>query len=602
MQNKIAVYRKISIVLLVVLMMTSLLVGCGGGSDEDTQVVNRLFFVQDGSLMMYEPSYETPKAVAKLDSTIDSVYIKSDYSELYYVVFSEEGYRDIYYVNLAEAGDELKEPIKIANDVDAYTAVYEDDKYLLYEKDTKLYVAEGSESKRITSNESTYYYSNGQVMYITADDGCDAYVVSLDNLDEQKLIASLVDYVVYNSDDFSELIYATLVLDENQDFEYTLYDYRNGESNLISEHVGYFSANKDGFVVYGKLEGDSFENSNMLYSIVSDELLESDSKAVAPSYDDYYITIEENGYKYETFDNDAYDEAYAEYNDVLFRNNLRERYKETPIPVTDYSLYSLKDGKSKKILEDVDSYYAYGDWFYITQHPWGGNKKLVDISELADEQDIYNYVYSDYMDFPFYTIFDNEHLTRIIDIKASENQSFSGMECINGDLYFGIYKYNEIEDSSDITLYMAEYNGSEEAKLTEIMKCDQWLTLEDKLFCFTDLDYNNLGDMYDIVNGKPIKVDEDVCADATFIGKVKEGVYAYAKEGFKGEGTMYLYENGKSTRVGDNVDSYIDIDGKIYYIKDKDGILGDLYCFDGTESTLVTSGIEKQDYFYLYFI
>ena len=590
--------KRIVAVMLAIMLVMSLFAGCGPKASEEETHEN-VFFAKDGILMMYEPGLEAAKEVVEFTGTLHDFFASDDLSEIYFMSSVDDFACDIYYVDMTAYNGQLTEPVKIANDAENY-ALYEDG-YLFYQKGSKLYLCKNGESQRICTDATYYYYEDDKILYIADDLDATAYVISLDHLDAKKKIATGMDNLIYNNDDFSKVIYESIV-EGDQYHAYNLYEYANGDSKLIAKEIYSYSIDDDGTLYYGVSTNDEEIKSRTLYDYVNDDC--DDSDATEPVYSDYYITIEENGYAYETIDTERYDADYAAYSDALFREHLRERLKEADDPLAHCDVYLYKNGKSELVASDAENFYTFYDTLFVVPMHDYTEVKAANLSELESEDDLYDILNSVDKDYTIYISQDGRNLDKLIDIRPSMNEVLAGLEKVGEDWYVGLYTGDDYDYEGTITLYKAELKAGRDANLREIDEVDHWFTAGDRLFYFKDLDNESIGDFYTVEGLKPVKIDEDVCDDYDFIGKVKDDAYAYAKEGFKGEGTMYIYENGKSVRVADDVYEYAALADRLLYIKYKGDSLGDLCVWDGNESKVIETDISVFGFGYksLYFI
>ena len=452
-----------------------------------------------------------------------------------------------------------EDPIKLDNSVWQYHVLEQNKVLYIKSGNNTLYINDKKGNKeKIASHVEDYHIDKDEknIVWIEAEDGSYAiYQQDLALKKEKKALAANVSFF-----DISENLKQIAVVEED-----TLYVIRNfDDKKKIASHVSGIVSNSEqtGSICYIKVPDRVLTGAD----IVEDDCLESDVNIKEPYYDNYIVQrAEKNEYtgryeRVEAFDQDAYDQAWEQYEAKENRDKIREELKELELGSYIKELYCFRNGKE----ELVEKFYAEQVYDYGTEgkknEVFAFNRyrmeevpqiKMSEIESFSDLADLYYENLNNVKESCIYT--EKKVIT------LSENLEYAVALEPEKKIGYGLKaETSEEEVTRTYTLMSFQIGESSDGSckiVAENVDSIQMLT-EGKIYYLTDVN-ESAGELY--CNGE--HVDSDV-----FVGSlenVKDGVaYAVDYDGNKGRATLKLYNGKENRKIADDVYAYHVFDEK----------------------------------------
>lgn len=492
-------------------------------------------------------------------------YVKVEYSkDGKYIFYPTEVTRESntvypeYCLNMQKVGKE-DDPIKLDNSVWQYHVLEQNKVVYIKSGNNTLYINDKKGNKeKIASHVEDYHIDKDEknIVWIEAEDGSYAiYQQDLALKKEKKALAANVNFY-----DISENLKQIAVVEED-----TLYVIRNfDDKKKIASHVSGIVSNSEqtGSICYIKVPDRALTGAD----IVEDDCLESDANIKEPYYDQYIVQrAEKNEYtgryeRVEAFDQEAYDQAWEQYEAKENRDKIRKELKEFAFGAYMKELYCFRNGKE----ELVEEFYAEQVYDYGTEGKKNGvfafNRyrmeevpqiKMSEIESFSDLADLYYEKLNNVKETCVYT--EKKVIT------LAENLEYAVALEPEKKIGYGLKaETSEEEVTRTYTLMSFQIGeGSDGACKTvaEDMDSIQMIT-DGKIYYLADVNESE-GELY--CNEE--HVDSDV-----FVGSlenVKDGVaYAVDYDGNKGRATLKLYNGKENRKIADDVYAYHVFDEK----------------------------------------
>ena len=554
-------------------------------------------YLKDGGVNQADLEHQRKKTVkysgdyGEKDNNPDA-YVKVEYSgDGKYIFYPTEVTRESdtvypeYCLNMQKVGKE-DDPIKLDNSVWRYHVLEQNKVLYIKSGNNTLYINDKKGNKeKIASHVEDYHIDKDEknIVWIESEDGVYAiYQQDLALKREKKALATNVNFY-----DISENLKQIAVVEED-----TLYVIKNfDDKKKIASNVSGIVSNSEqtGSICYIKVPDRVLTGAD----IVEDDCLESDANIQEPYYDSYIVQrAEKNEFtgryeRVESFDQDAYDQAWEQYEAKENRNEMREGLKELEFGAYMKELYCFRNGKE----ELVEEFYAERVYDYGTEAKKDGvfafNRyrmeevpqiKMSEIESFSDLADLYIQNLNNVKETCVYTekkvITLAEKLEYAVALEPEKKIGY-GLKA----------ETSEEEVTRTYTLMSFQIGEGSDGSckiVAEGMDSIQMLT-EGKIYYLTDVN-ESAGELY--CNEEHI--DSDV-----FVGSlenVKDGAaYAVDYDSNKGRATLKLY-NGKEDRtIADDVYAYHVFDEKniavlVDYSLDRKE--GDLKYYSGKDKLL----------------
>lgn len=492
-------------------------------------------------------------------------YVKVKYSKdgkyIFYpteVIREDDTFYPEYCLNMQKVGKE-EDPIKLDNSVWQYHVLEQNKVVYIKSGNNTLYINDKKGHKeKIASHVESYQIDKDEknIVWIEFEDGSYAiYQQDLALKKEKKELAANVSFY-----DISENLKQIAVVEED-----TLYVIKNfGDKKKISSNVSGIISNseKTGSVCYCKVPDRALTG----VDIVEDDCLESDVTIKEPEYDNFIVQrAEKNEYtgryeRVEAFDQDAYNQAWEQYEAKENRDKMREDLKELEFGAYVKELYCFRDGKEELVEEFcAEQVYDYGteakkngifafNRYRMEEVP---QIKMSEIESFSDLADLY---YENLKKVKETCIYTEKKV-----ITLAENLEYAVALEPEKKVGYGLKaETSEEEETRTYTLMSFQTGESADGScriVAEDVDSIQMLT-EGKIYYLTDVNESE-GELY---------CNEDYVDSDVFVGslkEVKDGVaYAVDYDSNKGRATLKLYNGKEDRKIADDVYAYHVFDEK----------------------------------------
>ncbi len=523
---------------------------------------DNLFWLGDteGSSASGRPLYFRPANDPKADETeiYDEVYsyvvLKDNKTVLYMTAESYEDGTvtgDLYRYTLSNGKAE-----RIARDIANFSASDDGENYLLADADENYTLRRGDDETELPENSYPIYVSDDgdELYYVTTeiDDGDVSTLYFLKGDDKAKKIATNVSLLTYPEEDagFYYLVY--------QSTKYTLADFL--EDDMKDADAASLEAPTAPTVP----SWDAYDTWDA-YDAAWDAYLD----AYSQYYDDY----------------DAYTKAKNERAD---RDELRNDAQATTMNINTATLYYRADGKSTEVTSGIfNPLYTTGasDVIVYTMSE-GKDLPKVKISTLTDVDDL---------DYQANLALENSSSS----YTAVKGKAYLLCQDVVADaqvtddetVYYTVAIQPETQPEENVatyniyTLYKAKATDGTNATQVDSEVANYFTILGNHVLYgkekITDDSYNSYYDYY--IDGKLVG---KTCYTWEVSDEEEPRIAVLAEyDEDKEEGVLYLYANGESEKVDDDVHQFIwTAQGKLLYLKDYDNGSGTLCVYENGES------------------
>ena len=518
-----------------------------------------------GEPVEYSAKYGSDDIYASYTATVQ---YSEDGKYIFYPTELESGAEGLNYrLNMQKVG-KSEDPVRIDNSVSSYTVL--DDNRVAYIKagNNTLYINDRKDNKeKISSDVIAYYVDDDQKNIVcvqtTSDGGYSVYQQPLNLKQDKKELADDVDSYNIVAGDLDQI---TVMTDD------VLYLIRNfGEKEKISSGVNYVTTNNtETDTVYYVKEA---ETPVMAADLVEDDCAEADAAMQEPVYDNYQTEkVQKNDAtnqyeKVSVTDYEAYDEAYAQYQAKLNRDEMRESLGNYEISNQLRELYCYKDGKEVKVDGAFTGAISYDDAESIIFNRYNlENIPKIKLSEISSAGEVESRYYESLEDSAETCIYSGNEVIVLNEVLDS---GFTVDE--DGKIGYGIKigttltnsedgdaSESYTEETGESTLYSFALEGNSAGKCTVVAENVESIerVKDGDVYYLTDME-NESGELY--CN------DEDVDSDVkTGSLTFKDGVVFYAVDydSVKSRATLKMYNGKTDVTIADDVFSYKVFDKK----------------------------------------
>lgn len=562
------------------------------------------YATEDGELMSLKKLKSGADTVELTDEGVSSLWISKDGKYIYFIEededFSNSDFGALYRMETAKLGKKGAEPEKISAEVQRRNIAILDSGEAVYLKgtdgDMQLRFYNGKDSFKLASGVSSFVLNEKRThAYFVETDPNDSYTMTLyrvelkqDSKKEKLLSGADTIYSAYSDD---MLVYGKYT--DEADGLMDIYVAKPGEKGekVLDDVANVFNVDTTGGKVsFSFMTGQTEEHT--LYDFVTDQMASSDANEREPDADDYSKYYQYSyGWGWWGTDWDAYNAALEVWYEVRNRINIREDLMDTEYDITTYTLSFYDSGKVTKLAEGIDSSYINSDAeskVYLYSKTSRKTGTVADVSELGYYSEIY-----DLLDSGERQWYQNVGGTeREMDI--DDTAYIDDFSVLNGKEAIVV-----VDDGEEMVIRSYEL-GKNGLSFTGTVTDDEFGSLmfrEDKngndaLYYFTDMNKDKTaGELIRYVDGKKETVAKDaervMILEDGAVFKVEDGDYD-SRSGVY-EGTLYAIQNGKSTKIDDEVWQYqvtFMNAKKVVYISD-----GDLYVWNGSEREKIASDV-----------
>lgn len=582
--KKPVVFVGIGVAVIAVIAVLALLFGGRGGSSN----ANYTMYIKDGEAFYNDFSRKGAQQITSdlfsfefdNDDISDSTYylgayfyLSSDGKRIFYadkINYYDDG-PTLYYKNINNSKDE---PVKVDSDVFDYWL--NDNETVItylkgYDGDLYQYTIKSGEKEKIGSDVRNYYVSaDGKKIIYNDYDG--SIYLKYSGKDKEK-IDSDTRSLSYVSEDLKTLIYmkddALYIKEEGKE-----------KAKIASNVYEVLRAYDSGKVYY--IKSDSAEVT--LADYVEDDYKDIDAGITQPEYPSYpswwdYDTDAQWQAALAEYEKAyaAYEEAYYAYWDKVDRDYLRDELAGRTMSQYSYTL-CYYDGKEETVLTDSFEEYSYSiasdtpEMVYTAFNQSEFNKiKLSEIYSVYDVQEmVENALYSSSSVYVAIGAASTE---------IEQEQVSSVRISPDGKT---IYFIDEEPEDEYGDLYRITVSGGKVDKTelydNDVYRYNMRFLSNDKFMYFKDYK-DSTGEMY--INKNNVDFDVNVY-NVTYYGDLDKVVYYTDWNYNKYNGTLKVYENGKSNKIADDVHTAeILPNGNMLYIYDfsTNSYKGDLYLY-----------------------
>ena len=571
----------------------NLLYGNTSGMVKITDDGNRIFYPDRNAIYYKNPNDQKGEAT-KVASDIYSYDIDAGGNN---VLYRTDG-NDLYKYSVS-ADDKSK----VGSDVDRYSCSADLSKIAFITNDRSLYVKYGEDDKvKVDSEVSSWYVSEDYNTFVYIKEGS-LYKKTV-STDEKEKIASDVNAVEGVYFDGGVKVYYTKKVENTINFWDVVTDDLADSDAKMTEPV---SPEYPEYPTRGEYPDYpySFEYDNDEEYKKAKEEYEKKKKEVDDAYEKAREEYDKAVDEYEVA-SDKYWEDYSAYNAKLSRDELREKLKKETTTTTTYSLYFYNGTEETKLCDNVSNNSATGRCLTAAKSPVIVYKQLPDaavpvkvkMSEINSVYDVENAISSssgsedvetkmfiaseatanevtvaDISDYRltddgstiYYTIADSDSSEYSDLYKATvSGGALSGETEIDKDIvnsYFIIYENKVLyakeydSDNSTVSMYV-------DGTLIDDEIYGAFCIQNDTYYYFTD--YNQTSGKATLMckksGGEAVKIKDDVsefllCVDGSVL-------YMYDYSNSSNRGELYLYRNGNSEKLDDDVTAIVQIYNK----------------------------------------
>lgn len=567
-----------------------------GGTKTSDWEQDFVLYLKDNELTMakkgkYEPIIVGDRMFADKDGVGNGYHYayslisySPDHNYVYYPQKADGNGCDLYRRKL---GSKKAEEVKIDSQIVEYRVL--DNDRLVYIKDgtdRKLYLYQKGEAEKIASNAGELRVLSDGKYILWQTDG-KLYVQNTNLKSDKVKLDSNVSNIYGVSEDFGTIVY------QKNDNLYVMKGLNESEKIASDVYYVYVYDIDHSMKIYYLKEGG--EKSLSYYDLIADDLRVQDQQIGEPRIEDYQrVTYKDSfwGVQEKIEVDDDYYEELDKYQQKQARDYLRADLENYTIAMSEWDIYYYEDasGESNKVLtvsmqaEEMQC----GSMGTNTALLYVGNTELetidgVKFSELADIDyyEMYQRI-EDTMKEGRQLLYIENGESHEIDIECGDSYPWIWANeekhmiflCSYGIDYRELYRFDYRQKDASLELITDEFSYVAAYDMDDVC----YVSEDDELY---------YGDE---------KIDEDVYALTVWEGESILYMTDVDKNGE--EGTLHLYQGGKSVEIADDVavDSYGMFDSdKIAFLTDYNfkKYRGDLNVYDGKKVKKIDEDVTK---------
>lgn len=579
-----------------------------GGKDTD-----KLYYLKDNEIMTadgrkYEPieidddfygrDYGEPSLSA---GYIWPIQYTSDGKYIFYEKNYDDGGCDVYY---QKAGDKKAKAQKLDSDIIQYSAISKDKiVYIKGEDSGRLYIASTKDKEKIASDVYSFAVSEDYkyIMWLEWDDDSAKVCVQDTDLKSDKIKIGSATCILDYSPDFSTIVY------RKDDSVYVCKNFKDSEKIASDVEEVYVVGVDDSLELYYT---KSEEGELSAYDLFEDDCAAADAKIVEPEIEDYQtVTYQDSfwGRREVVETDDAYYDAYDAYEDKISRDYLRDALKNETLELGNITVYyyTEKAGEAVEVAsfagETMGTVFGGGEEVPVLCYR-ELDMENVDKPKMSECMEMFEYELIEQLENAMADGLSTKMLVgeSVRKLEGIEEKDISNMFMYlnqkTDEIYIVACK-DKLDENGDYVDYVEElysYPYKNAEAVCELLT-DEFYSVECNveagIYYLCDVDDESYsGDLY--LNGE--QIDSDV---TPYSMEVDGNKAAYLKDAeYNSEGTLYLYQNGKSKEISEDVPSegyrFVE-NGKIAYLTDYNfkRSHGDLKIYNGSKSVDVDSDV-----------
>ncbi|WP_054954847.1 zinc ribbon domain-containing protein [Paenibacillus dakarensis] len=517
------------------------------------------------------------------------VKISEDKSKLFFINrIKNEGTANLYYRDLKKKASSWKDEqaVNLATNISSLEGngftISSTGQEVLYVKRNndeykgKLYLHNLSDETVIDTRVTNYWYADAKsVIYYTKRDDNEEqnlYVVNTSKLDDKIKVDSNVNNIVQFDSSNGNIYYTKNDSSKNVNSQ-TLYskELNEDKEKLISNIDSIVSDIKNKQFYYTVAEEKEFE----LYSLVEDDMAESDGDIAEPLLSDYESLVNtpytdywsgETYYEEELVtDYDSYNIAYDIYSAKMSRDQLRQSLKEESVYDVSLSLYLFSEGKANKV---TDGYYSnsFNDpgvkTIFYSKNERGSMKKLY-LSEIGGAEEVRS-EYEQRLMQSTVTYMSSGQVHDTSFLKEGTAMSMAVLSSDEKQLYF----IESTESNNELVSYeIIDGKPTNRKRLDEDVEYFNYIPTDSTLFYYKEV-HDDAGELYQYADGESKRISIDVkLGYTTYYPEDKTLLYMKDYYDQDGTGDVYRYKNKESVKIaGDAGAYYYNGPTELYYL------------------------------------
>ncbi len=417
------------IVLLAVLLLGAAVGGfflwrglsAGRGLEPDPENYPLFYLTEEGELFCHAPNWNEPvfladgygteeyekyRAVYGASASDDGktiAYLRNYLTEYFDAGEEEQGEVSAgdLYLHREKRGKKDGEDLLVAERV-RHFRLSNDGEMLWYATREGIYAysVKKEESVKLDSQSGYFTHSFGsdRLLYSKmGDEGTDYYVVDFTGKEpEKKKLDSSISQINSVSEDLTCFFYSKYHYDVETETGTTdvYYIGESGEKQkLLSGDIGVTYADAEtGKVIYTERR----ESGITAGEFIQDDMIDIDAVWEEPRTEDFKVTREGFfGGTYTVTDYDAYNEAWEEYEQKLFRDELRTVIEENDWPIYVSDLICLENGARTVLAEEIDYCQYYDEDISLLVYRKSDLNSIQTVallSQIESSDDVYSYI------------------------------------------------------------------------------------------------------------------------------------------------------------------------------------------------------------------
>lgn len=508
-----------------------------------------------------------------------------------YVYYPQKGDED-FDLYRKKLGSKKAEAEKIDSHVTKYKVI--DNDRLIYSKDSvdrKLYLYRRGEAEKIASDAWDMRLSADGKYIMWQDDDGRWYVQGTDLKSDKVKLDSDVNQIYAVSDDFSTIVY------QKEDKLYVMKGMEEKEKIASDVYRAYAYDINGSLKMYYLKSGEQTDVS--YYDLVDDDCLVQDQQMAEPRIEDYQkVTYKDSfwGMQESVEVDDSYYEELEKYRQKQERDNLRYSLENNSLAMEECDIYYYEDaaGESNKVMTLLKpqgvTVYASIAKNSALMYAYNMDLEQIGKTRLSDLAEVEYYEIQQEIE---KQLGDGGQLLYIESGVVHEIEDYEG-----GSEYLGSYLGAWADEKNQI-LYISDHSG-ESTNLYSYAYGRKDASLElvtDELMRVVSREMDELcyiNEEEELYYGDT-KIAEDVGAYEVWENKAILYLTDMDKDGK--EGTLHLYQNGKDTKIADDVApafgyGMFDAD-KVAFLTDYNfkKNRGDLNVYDGREVKNIDSDV-----------
>lgn len=512
----------------------------------------------------------------KLFNLITTVAYSSDGKKMFYPDnFNNDTYLfTLYYRDLTKNNTKEGIAIKLDADISGYQISLTGN-FVVYIKDSNLYLHNLMERTLIAKNVKSFYFSNnGKTLIYKLNNGY-LYYLRVKGKKDPVLIDTEVTSLAGVKNNDSTIYY----LKGSQLFKKVI---GKDSVKLTSNAETIHSITDNGEIYYTKKTSSSLKATDY----VIDDMMENDSAMTEPNAESFKKAQITGTYTYEVIDWEAYYNEYNLYSEKLLRDMLRDQLKDGIINIGSQTLYYYDGNKEIVISENVHQVEASAGSSLVFSSAVASDFNKVKLSELSSASDVESSLTSASVSLSYSLVIKNN----TFDIEQKNARSFIFSD--NGESLYFIDQYDSEESIGKLMKISIDKAVKSLSEIDSNVSNNIYLHKNNRLLYFKNYDpATNSSDLYE--NGA-LLAENVAISTISAISNSNSLIFLSNINPATRLGSLYLLKGKKLTKISDYVAQAVAYSEKdIVYLYDYDinKAKGELMIYKGVKAMLIDSDI-----------